>query len=205
MVFGLEPRSTHVQRIGAPSDYEQGRHYLWRFWMRLPAPGNWAIFDRTWYGRVLVERVEGYATEKEWRRAYDEINEFEAQQKDSGTTLVKIFLHITQEEQDKRLKARLEHPWKRWKTGADDFRNRDRRPEYLTAMEDMFRYTDTRWAPWKVIDGTHKKYARLAVMEHVCKVLEKAAPMDPPQLDAETARLAKARFGLELGAETVEA
>jgi AMP-polyphosphate phosphotransferase len=198
LTAGWDPRHFEVWPIGAPTVEEKAHHFLWRFWSKLPGLGEIGIFDRSWYGRVLVERVEGYATEKEWRRAYDEINEFEAQQKDSGTTLVKIFLHVTQQEQDKRIKARVADPWKRWKTSADDFRNRDKRAGYLEAMDDMFRYTDTRWAPWKVIDGTHKKYARLAALEHVCKVLEKAVPMTPLELDAETAALAREHYGLEM-------
>ena len=119
-----DPRYYGVWPISAPTVEEKARHFLWRFWTRLPMNGEINVFDRSWYGRVLVERVEGFASEAEWKRGYDEINEFEAQQADSGTTIVKIFLHITQAEQDKRLKDRLEHPWKRWKTGADDYRNR---------------------------------------------------------------------------------
>ncbi len=194
-----DPRYFEVWPIGVPTPEEKARHFLWRFWSKLPAEGDISVFDRSWYGRVLVERVEGFATEKEWRRAYDEINEFEAQQKDSGTTIVKLFLHTTQDEQDKRLKARLEHPWKRWKITPDDFRNRLRRDDYLAAMEDMFRLTDTRWAPWKVIDGTHKKYARLKALEHIADVLEKAVPMKPPVVDHDIAQLAQEHFGVDLG------
>ena len=109
-----DPRSFAVHPIAAPTHVEAAHHYLWRFWSRLPASGEIAVFDRSWYGRVLVERVEALATEAEWRRAYDEINEFEARQRDDGTTVVKLFLHTTQATQDKRLKARLDHPWKRW-------------------------------------------------------------------------------------------
>ena len=122
-----DPRWFEVWPIGAPTEEERVRHFLWRFWKRLPGKGEINIFDRTWYGRVLVERVEGFCSEAEWKRAYDEINEFEAQQKDNGVTLVKLFMHVTQDEQDKRLKERLEDPWKRWKTGAEDYRNRARR------------------------------------------------------------------------------
>jgi polyphosphate kinase 2 (PPK2 family) len=105
--------------------------------------------------------------------------------------VIKIFLHTTQEEQDKRFKARLEHPWKRWKLAPDDFRNRDKRDAYLAAMEEMFDKTDTRWAPWKVIDANHKKYARIAALTHIADVLEKAVPMKPPTADPEVVRLAK--------------
>jgi polyphosphate kinase 2 (PPK2 family) len=196
-----DPRHFEVWPIAAPTPEEKARHFLQRFWSRLPGDGHINIFDRSWYGRVLVERVEGFATEKEWRRAYDEINEFEAQQKDAGTTVLKLFLHVTQEEQDKRLQARLEHPWKRWKISAEDFRNRARRDNYVAAMEEMFDKTDTRWAPWKVIDGTNKKYARLAALNHIADMLEKAVPMKPPVCDAEIARLAKDAFGIDIGAE----
>jgi len=173
---------------------ERAHHYLWRFWTRLPPAGEIAVFDRSWYGRVLVERVEGFATEAEWRRAFDEINEFEARQRDDGTTIVKLFLHITQATQDERLKSRLDHPWKRWKTGPDDFRNRARRPEYEDALADMFAHTDTRWAPWKAIDANDKKAARIAVLTHVADVLERAVPMTPPEASAEVAALAARAF-----------
>jgi len=199
LTAGWDPRHFEVWPIGVPTEEEKRHHFLWRFWSRLPGDGEISVFDRSWYGRVLVERVEHFATEKQWRRAYDEINEFEAQQKDSDTTVIKIFLHITQEVQDARLKARLEHPWKRWKTGPDDFRNRARRADYMAAVEEMFEQTDTRWAPWKVIDGTHKKYARLTALGYIADMLEKAVPMTPPEADPETARLARETFGLEIG------
>jgi polyphosphate kinase 2 (PPK2 family) len=193
-----DPRYFEVWPIKAPTPPEKARHFLWRFWTKLPPDGHINIFDRSWYGRVLVERVEGFCAEKEWKRAYDEINEFEAQQKDSGTTVVKIFLHVTQEEQDKRFKARLEHPWKRWKINPDDFRNRDRRDDYVKAMEEMFEKTDTRWAPWEVIDGTHKKYARIATLTYIADVLEKAVSMKPPEANPEVVRLAKEELDVEV-------
>ena len=189
-----DPRYFQVYPIAAPSEEERAHHYMWRFWNRLPASGEIAVFDRSWYGRVLVERVEGFAREPEWRRAYDEINEFEARQRDDGTTIVKLFLHTTQATQDKRLKARLDHPWKRWKIGPDDFRNRARRPDYDAALADMFAQTDTRWAPWKAIDGNDKKAARIAALTHIAKVLEAAVPMTPPEPPAETIALAARAF-----------
>ena len=133
-----DPRTYKVWPIAAPDAEEKAHHFLWRFWRRMPAAGEVAIFDRSWYGRVLVERVEGFAKEAEWRRAYDEINEFEAQLGYDGAAIVKLFFHVTQEEQDKRLKARLDHPWKRWKVTGEDFRNRARRKDYLAAIKDMF-------------------------------------------------------------------
>ena len=190
-----DPRSFEVWPIAAPTQEEKKRHFLWRFWRRLPGDGEIAVFDRSWYGRVLVERVEGYASETEWRRAYDEINEFEAQQKADGTTIVKLFVHTTQATQDERLKKRLQHPWKRWKTGADDFRNRGRRADYLAAMTEMFGLTDTRWAPWKAIDGNNKRAARIAALTWIAERLEKAVPMTPPPPDPALNRLAKDAFG----------
>ena len=178
-----DPRYFAVWPIGAPTAEEKDRHFLWRFWQRLPLSGDVAVFDRSWYGRVLVERVEGFASEAEWRRAYDEINEFEAQQRDCDTTLVKLFVHITQHTQDKRLKKRFEDPWKRWKTGAEDYRNRAKRPAYLGAIDEMFRMTDTRWAPWTVIDGNDKKSARIAALTAIADQLEARVPMDPPPPD----------------------
>ena len=196
MTAKWDPRDYEVWPIKAPTEEERDHHFLWRFWQRLPASGDIGVFDRSWYGRVLVERVEGFATESEWRRGYDEINEFEAQQADSGTTIVKLFVHITQKEQDKRLADRLEHPWKRWKTGADDYRNREKRSPYLEAMHEMFKRTDTRWAPWTLIDGNDKKAARIAALTAIAERLEAHVDMTPPQLDPEVAAVAKKALGL---------
>ncbi|MBA3897127.1 MAG: polyphosphate kinase [Sphingomonadaceae bacterium] len=190
-----DPRYYEVWPIAAPTDEERERHFLWRFWKRLPAQGEIVVYDRTWYGRVLVERVEGFASEKDWKRAYDEINEFEAQQKDNGVTLLKFFMHITQGEQDERFRKRLDDPWKRWKTGKDDYRNRARRDDYLKAYHDMFERTDTRWAPWKVVDANNKKAARIAVLTYTADRLEAAVDMTPPDADPEVIRLAKEALG----------
>jgi len=192
-----DPRNYEVWPIAAPTEAEKARHFLWRFWTRLPGRAGIAVFDRSWYGRVLVERVEGFASEREWRRAYDEINEFEAQLKEDGTNLIKLFLHIREDTQDKRLRRRLQHPWKRWKVNAEDFRNRARRADYLAAMRDMFEYTDTRWAPWTVIDGNDKKAARLAVLSTVVERMERAVPAAPPPADPVVARLAREQMGIE--------
>ena len=191
-----DPRTYKVWPISAPNEEEKAHHYLWRFWRRMPAAGEVAIFDRSWYGRVLVERVEGFAREAEWRRAYDEINELEAQLGYDDATIVKLFFHVTQEEQDKRLEKRLDHPWKRWKVTPDDFRNREKRPAYLAAMHDMFEHTNTRWAPWHVINGNDKKSARLAVLTSVAERLEAAVSMGAPKVDPDVAKLAKRDFGL---------
>lgn len=194
LTAGWDPRAFEVWPIGAPTEAERARHFLWRFWQRLPRTGTIAIFDRSWYGRVLVERVEGLASPTEWRRAYDEINEFEAQQSFDGTAIVKLFFHVTQETQDARLKARLDHPWKRWKVTAEDFRNRSRRADYLVAVAEMLGCTDTRWGPWTVIDGNDKKAARIAALTAVADALEAAVPMDPPSAAPEAVALARDVF-----------
>lgn len=191
----LDPRYFEVWPIGAPTDEEKARHFLWRFWKRLPGNREISIFDRSWYGRVLVERVEGFASEAEWRKGFDEINEFEAQLTGSRTNLVKLFIHVTQEEQDERFADRLDDPWKRWKTGAEDYRNRAKRKDYLAALDEMFAQTDTRWAPWKVIDGNNKKAARIAALTHVAEVLEAIVPMTPPDIDPAVVKLAGKAFG----------
>jgi len=195
LTAGWDPRHFRVWPIAAPTAEESEQHFLWRFWQKLPGKGRIAVFDRSWYGRVLVERVESYADEHHWRRAYDEINEFEAQQQADGVNIVKIFLHVTQEEQDRRLGERLDHAWKRWKVTPDDFRNRARRDDYLAAIKDMFRETDTRWAPWKVIDGNNKKAARIAALTYVADTLESCVPVDPPELDPDFERYARAQLG----------
>jgi polyphosphate kinase 2 (PPK2 family) len=187
-----DPRTYKVWPIAAPSEEEKAHHYLWRFWKRMPRAGEIAVFDRSWYGRVLVERVEGFASEAEWRRGYDEINELEAQLSYGGATIVKLFFHITPETQDKRLRARLDHPWKRWKVGPDDLRNRARRADYLAALNDMFDHNDTRWAPWTAIDANDKKAARIAALARVADALDAAVPARPPPVSPELEQVAKA-------------
>lgn len=195
LVADWDQRAFEVYPIGPPTAEEKARDFLWRFRTRLPAPGNITIFDRSWYGRVLVERVEGYASEEEWRRGYDAINAFEAELIEGGTSLVKLFVHTSQKEQDKRLRARLDDPWKRWKTGLDDYRNRAKRPAYLAAMHDMFARTDTGGAPWTVIDGNNKKAARVAALTAVADQLEAKVDMTPPSLDPVLERVARAALG----------
>jgi AMP-polyphosphate phosphotransferase len=191
MTANLDPRYFQVYPISAPTAEEKAKHFLWRFWSKLPGPNEIHIWDRSHYGRVLVERVEGFCSETEWRRGYDEINEFESQQVEIGTKLIKIFLHVTQETQDTVLKERLDEPSKRWKVTADDFRNRGKRDAYQTAIEDMFGQTDTRWAPWKVFDANDQEATRIAVMEHVVSELESHVPQEFPELELEIEKLAK--------------
>jgi AMP-polyphosphate phosphotransferase len=191
----LDPRFFEVYPISAPTAEEKDKHFLWRFWNKLPGKCDISIFDRSHYGRVLVERVEGFCSEAEWRRGFDEINEFESRQGEIGTKIIKLFLHVTQETQDKVLTERLDDPSKRWKVTAEDFRNRQKRDDYRKAMDDMFARTDTRWAPWEVIDGNNQKAARIAVLKHIIAELEASVPQDFPEENAEITKMAKAAFG----------
>ena len=191
----LDPRYYQVYPISAPTTEEKDKHFLWRFWSKLPGACDIKILDRSHYGRVLVERVEGFCSEDEWRRGYDEINEFESRQGEIGTKIIKLFLHVTQATQDKVLTERLDDPSKRWKVTAEDFRNREKRDDYLQAMSDMFKRTDTRWAPWTVIDGNNQKSARIAVLQHVVRELEASVPQDFPAADPELVKMAKDVLG----------
>ena len=195
MTADWDPRYYQVHPISAPTEEERDHHYLWRFWTKLPASRNIAIFDRSWYGRVLVERVEGFCSKAEWTRAYDEINAFERQQIDAGTHIIKLFVHITQDTQDEQLAQRLDTPWKRWKTGADDYRNRARRADYLDAMHDMFRATDRKEAPWHIIDNNNRKAGRIAALTYVADRLEALVPLDFPDADPAVVKLAHDAFG----------
>jgi polyphosphate kinase 2 (PPK2 family) len=187
-----------VQPIKAPDAEERAHHYLWRFWQRLPAAGEVNIFDRTWYGRVLVERVEGFASEAEWRRAYDEINGFEKLLTDDGALVIKLFFTVSQGEQDDRLIKRLQEPAKRWKVSVEDFRNRQKRGAYVEAAEDMFQKTHTRYAPWTVVDGEHKKTARIFALNHVADRLADGLDLSLPELSVEIRKLAQKAFGKRL-------
>lgn len=198
MAATLDPRYCKVWPIAAPSREEVARHYLWRFWQRLPGNREIAVFDRTWYGRVLVERVDGLIPESRWRAAYDEINAFEAQMLGDGTRLVKIFLHVTQAEQDKRLAERITTPWKRWKTGKDDYHNRSRRADYLAAYEDMFRFCSTPAAPWHVVAANDKKWARVRSLELICDALGEGVDLTWPAPDPELVAIAEQALGKRL-------
>ncbi|HOS91753.1 MAG TPA: UDP-galactose-lipid carrier transferase [Armatimonadota bacterium] len=171
LILYMDPRGYEVHPIGPPTDMELKHHYLRRFWQRLPARGKLTIFDRTWYGRVLVERVEGFASKAEWKRAYDEINDFERVLVDDGYLLLKFFLHISSKEQLRRFKARQADPLKQWKITEDDWRNRKKRPQYLKAVEDMLARTHTETAPWTLVEADSKRYARLKVVRTVIGAL----------------------------------
>jgi polyphosphate kinase 2 (PPK2 family) len=170
----LDPRGLRVYPIGVPTDEEKAHHYLWRFWTRMPADGQICVFDRTWYGRVLVERVEGLAKRREWTRAYREINDFERQLADGGTILIKFWLHISKEEQLRRFRERERNPFKRWKITPADWRNRDKWDDYAKAAEDMFEATDTKNAPWTLVEAERKWYARVKVVETIAERVRKA-------------------------------
>jgi AMP-polyphosphate phosphotransferase len=194
----LDPRYFEVIPVSAPNEMEREQHYLARFWAQFPADGDWSIFDRSWYGRVLVERVEGFAETREWARAYDEINAMEAALWADGTRVVKLFLHTSEAEQDKRLIDRLEQPWKRWKVSAEDFRNRASRAAYLEAYEEMFARTDTPHAPWHIIGANHKKHARLEGLAIIADRLADGVDLTDPPLDPELRALAEAELGVTL-------
>jgi len=171
----LDARSIHVWPIAAPRPDEQARHYLYRFWKKLPLPGEWAIFDRSWYGRVLVERVEKLADKAAWKRAYGELNAFERMLRDDGVVLVKLFLHISKGEQLARFKEREKDPYKRWKMGDEDWRNRRKWSAYEEAIDEMFRKTSTEQARWIGVAGEFKWHARVEACRVVVEALERGS------------------------------
>jgi AMP-polyphosphate phosphotransferase len=174
LVDHLDPRHVRVAQFAAPTPDEKRHQYLLRFAPPLPGWGGMAVLDRSWYGRVLVERVEGFATEAQWRRAYNEIDEFERALCDDGMILVKLWLHVSDEEQLRRFQARASDPLKSWKLTDEDWRNREKRPQYTKAIEDMLEHTDTEVAPWHLVEGDSKRWARVKVVETVCDRIEAA-------------------------------
>jgi polyphosphate kinase 2 (PPK2 family) len=184
LVAQLDPRHVRVVQFAAPTHDEARHHFLWRFWPSLPGWGGMAVFDRSWYGRVLVERVEGYAAREQWQRAYDEIRGFERTLADEGMVLIKFWLHISPEEQLKRFEKREKDPLKSWKLTDDDWRNRGRWDEYKQAVEDMVARTSLEpHAPWHLIPAESKRYARVAVIETVISEIEEGMRrqgMEPP-------------------------
>jgi polyphosphate kinase 2 (PPK2 family) len=170
----LEPRGYSVSSFAAPRGEEKTHHYLWRFWRVLPRAGHLGILDRSYYGRVLVERVEGLLSEDEWRRAYREINEFEAQQASFGMVVVKFWLHIGRDEQLRRFKDRERDPFRSYKLTAEDWRNRAKWDGYLGAVEEMLARTSTPYAPWTVVEANDKFHARVKVVKTLADAIEKA-------------------------------
>jgi polyphosphate kinase 2 (PPK2 family) len=188
LVAPIDARHVRVAAYAAPTADEKRHHYLKRFWSALPGRGGMTVFDRSWYGRVLVERVEAFAHEDEWRRAYGEIVEFERQLVADGAIVAKFWLHVSPEEQLHRFERRQEDPLKRWKITADDWRNREKRPAYEAAVEEMLERTDIPEAPWILVEGESKRFARVKVMESVIEQIERGCaargfelpePLDP--------------------------
>ncbi len=169
----LDPRGYQVNPTSAANDVEKVHHYLWRFWNNMPKGGHIAIFDRTWYGRVMVERIEGFCTEAEWKRAYQEINEMESHMANFGAVVIKFWLHIDKDEQERRFKERMENPAKQWKITDEDWRNREKWDQYEAAVDEMLVRTSTTYAPWVVVEGNDKLYARVKVLQTVVDALEK--------------------------------
>ncbi|WP_436757508.1 polyphosphate kinase 2 family protein [Streptosporangium sp. V21-05] len=172
LVRPLDPRHVRVAQFAAPTYDEKRHHFLWRFWPVLPGWGGMAVLDRSWYGRVLVERVEGFATEEQWSRAYGEIVEFEQTLAAEGMIMVKFWMHVSEEEQLKRFQDRAEDPLRAWKLTDEDWRNREKRPQYEVAVEEMLARTDHPKAPWHVVPGDDKRLARVTVAETVCAAIE---------------------------------
>lgn len=169
----LDPRGYEVIPIAAPNTEEKEHHFLWRFWRQLPKAGHISIFDRTWYGRVLVERIEGFCTEEEWRRAYQEINEFEEHLASYGTVICKFWLHISKEEQLRRFEERKTVSYKNYKITEEDWRNREKWDQYEEAVLDMLERTSTTYAPWTIVEGKDKNWARIKTLRTVCEAIEK--------------------------------
>ena len=170
----MDPRRYRVNQFAAPTDEEKGHPYLWRFWRRLPRHGDIALFDRSWYGRVLVERVEGFCSEADWRRAYGEINDFESDMTEAGAIIIKFWLAIDKDEQETRFRAREETGYKRYKITDEDWRNREKWDEYATAVCDMVDLTSTSVAPWTLVEANNKYFARVKVLKTICKRLEES-------------------------------
>ncbi|HBA68171.1 MAG TPA: polyphosphate:AMP phosphotransferase [Lachnospiraceae bacterium] len=170
----LDPRGFEVHPIASPEPHEKARHYLWRFWTRLPKTGHIAIFDRTWYGRVMVERLEGFCSENDWKRAYNEINEFEKELADWGAVIIKFWVQIDKETQLERFEMRQNTPEKQWKITEEDWRNREKWDAYEDAVNEMIQKTSTTYAPWYVLESVDKKYARLKALRIIIERLEEA-------------------------------
>ena len=170
----LDPRGYEVLPIASPEPHEKARHFLWRFWTRLPRTGHIAIFDRTWYGRVMVERIEGFCSENDWQRAYNEINEFEKELTDWGAVVIKFWVQIDKKTQLKRFKERQANPEKQWKITDEDWRNREKWDKYESAVDEMIKKTSTEFAPWYILESVDKKYARIKALEIVIERIKEA-------------------------------
>jgi AMP-polyphosphate phosphotransferase len=191
----MDPRFARAFPIGPASQEESERHFLWRFWQKLPRSGEISILERSYYRRVLDDRINGSCAEADWQRAFDEINEFEAQQRDSGTRVIKLFLHITAEKQRAVLTAKLHDPARRWTVSAEQLHRFSLRDRHHEALGDVFAQTDTRWAPWRVIDANEAVAAEIALLRHVADELASYVPAQFPEGDAEAAALADLILG----------
>lgn len=169
----MDPRQIRVYSVIKPTEEEYQHHYLWRFWTKVPPYGQVAIFDRSWYGRLLVERLEGFCTQEAWKRAYQEINHFEKSLSDDGSLILKFYIHISKKEQLRRFKSRAEDPYKHWKINDEDWRNRRKWDQYTEAANDMFKLTNTSAAPWHLIEGEYKWHARIKVLKIILQAIEK--------------------------------
>ena len=179
----LDPRGVSVFPVAKPAKEDQDKHFLYRFWQHIPSPGTLKIFDRSHYGRVLVERVDQLIDEKTYKRGYDEINAFEKTLSDSGVRIIKLFMHISPKEQRERFEERLHNPFKRWKLTEEDLHNRKLRKEYVKAVNEMFERTHTSYAPWRIINGEYKWQARVDVLDTVVARLSEGVDISPPPLD----------------------
>ena len=168
----MDARGYVVNPTASPNDIEKAHHYLWRFWRAMPKDGHVAIFDRTWYGRVMVERIEGFCTTEEWKRAYKEINDMEKDLYDAGAIVIKFWMHIDKDEQERRFRERQENPEKQWKITDEDWRNREKWDQYEDAVNEMLMRTSTDYAPWVVVEGNDKYYARVKVLRMVVEAIE---------------------------------
>lgn len=168
----MDARGYVVNPTASPNDIEKAHHYLWRFWRAMPKDGHVAIFDRTWYGRVMVERIEGFCTTEEWKRAYKEINDMEKDLYDAGAVVIKFWMHIDKDEQERRFRERQENPEKQWKITDEDWRNREKWDQYEDAVNEMLMRTSTDYAPWVVVEGNDKYYARVKVLRTVVEAIE---------------------------------
>jgi len=173
LTAGLDPRGYRVVSTPAPTPDELAHHYLWRFWNNIPKTGHTTIFDRSWYGRVMVEPIEGFCTEKEYERAFSEINQMEKHLTNSGMLVIKFFIHISKDEQLNRFEDRKNNPLKSWKLTDEDYRNREKWDVYTTAIETMLEKTNTKYAPWYIVSGNSKKFARIEVLKRVTEIMEK--------------------------------
>lgn len=184
----LDPRGFKLYPIRAARTYEKKRPWLWRFWLKLPARGEWAIFDRSWYGRVLVERLENLTPEKEWRKAYQDIVDFERTITDDGTMIFKFFLHISKKEQKKRFKKLTADPLTAWRVASEDWEHHRRYKEWLLAYEEAFEQTESEWAPWTIVEATNRRYTQVKIYQTIIQGLEKRLGFDTITLPEEADR-----------------